>query len=327
MKRIEGKRILITGGLGFIGSHLVKRLVDANRVVVLDNARRDSLRLTEPVTHANLRLVEGDILDDRALESALEEPPEIVIHLAAMAGVSTYVSQPLRTMEVNLLGTARLLARLAAMPLERVVNVSSSEVYGPHAYHAREDGMTSLGPATSPRWSYAASKLAAEHLALAYHRGEDLPVVSLRPFNVYGPGQLGEGAIRNFIVRALLERDLVIYGDGSQIRSWCYIDDVVDGVLASIQRDEALGMVLNLGNPRSTLTILDLAERVVAMTRSSSLVKLVPPRDQEIELRVPDISHARRLLGINPRVHLTSGLERTISWYREMIGRGVKFDG
>jgi nucleoside-diphosphate-sugar epimerase len=321
-------RILITGGLGFIGSHIVQRLVEHNRLIVLDNGRRDALRLSDPLNHPNLTIIRGDITTPETLSRALTAAGELhwVIHLAAMAGVTTYVTQPRRTIEVNLLGTARLLEALAGRSIERFINVSSSEVYGPRAYHAREDGLTALGPATTPRWSYAASKLAAEHLVLAYHHDNGLPVVSLRPFNIYGPGQIGEGAVRNFIVRALTERDLTIYGDGSQIRSWCYIEDLIDGLIAAALRPEASGLVFNLGNPRATVTVLDLAERIVQMCGSPSTVKLVPSREQEVELRVPDITLARRMLGINPRVTLVEGLERTIAWYREQLAHGVDFD-
>lgn len=327
MSTVTGKRILITGGLGFIGSNLVRRLVEHNDLVILDNGRRDALRLDSPADHSNLTLIEADILDEDALARAVDGV-EVVIHLAAMAGVTTYVTDPVRTMEVNLLGTVRLVSALRdfAPGLERMVNVSTSEVYGPHAYCAREDGLTGCGPATQPRWSYASSKLAAEHYAMAHAQSKALPITSIRPFNVYGPGQLGEGAIRNFIVRALTERDLTVYGDGSQIRAWCYIDDLLDGLLAAATRPEAVGTVFNIGNPRATLTILDLAERVVEISGSPSTVKLVPPREQEITLRLPDISLARRTLGLNPRVRLNAGLERTIAWYREMMRRGVTFD-
>lgn len=323
---IEGKRILITGGLGFIGSHLVGELVEANQLTLLDNGRRDALRLSEPELHDNLTLIEGDVTSLASVAEAVDRcDPQLVFHLAAMAGVSTYAAEPLRTMEVNLFGTRNLLEAVRGRRLDRFVNVSTSEIYGSRAYHASEDGPSGLGPATAARWSYASSKLAAEHLAMAHHQANELPVVSLRPFNVYGPGQLGEGAIRNFMSRALSGRDLVIYGDGSQIRAWCYIADVIKGILAAAVKPEAVGRIFNLGNPRSTLTILDLAERIAQVCGSESTVKLVPPRDQEIQLRVPDITLARRLLGVNPRTRLADGLALTADWYREMMARGVSF--
>jgi len=172
------------------------------------------------------------------------------------------------------------------------------------------------------RWTYAVSKLATEHLAHNYHKQHGLPALSIRPFNIYGPRQVGEGAIHHFIVRALRGEDVVVHNDGSQVRAWCYIDDIVDGILASIEREEAVGHAFNIGNPRSTLTIYNLAREVVRLSSSSSRIVFVPRDQPDVELRIPNIDKARELLDFEPGVDLEEGLLRTISWYRRRQREG-----
>jgi nucleoside-diphosphate-sugar epimerase len=179
--------------------------------------------------------------------------------------------------------------------------------------------VTSLGAVGEARWTYAVSKLATEHLALSYHKQYDLPTVSIRPFNIYGPRQVGEGAVHHFITRAIKGEPLHIHGDGSQIRSWCYIDDIVDGVLATLERPEAVGHAFNIGNPRSTVTIYQLAEQIIRLASSGSPLVLQPIDRTDVELRIPNIDKAKKLLGFEPRVNLEEGLLRTIYWYRSQL--------
>ena len=172
------------------------------------------------------------------------------------------------------------------------------------------------------RWTYAVSKLATEHLCWNYHKQHGLRTASIRPFNIYGPNQVGTGAIHHFIRRALEGNPLSVHNDGSQIRSWCYIDDIIEGILLVLTRDTAIGQSFNIGNPRSTLTIHQLARDIVRIAGSNSPVEFVRWDHPDVELRVPDISKARELLGYDPRTDLEEGLGRTIAWYRaEMEGR------
>ena len=150
---------------------------------------------------------------------------------------------------------------------ERFVDFSTSEVFGKYAYRVAEGDATSLGAVGEARWTYAVSKLATEHLALSYYKQFGFPAVSIRPFNIYGPHQVGEGAVHHFIARAIRGDNLVVHGDGSQIRSWCYIDDIVDGVMETLTNDNALGQAFNIGNPRSTLTIYHLAKLIVDLAK------------------------------------------------------------
>lgn len=316
---IRDAHIVITGGAGFIGSSLAERLADHNRVVLFDNLHRDAIAGTPLLEHRNVELVRGDVLDAAALAPVVREA-DVVVHMASIAGVDTVMRNPVLTMRVALLGTMNALeAALAGKRCTRFVDFSTSEVFGRFAYKVAEGDATSLGAVGEARWTYAVSKLATEHLALSYHKQGDLPAVSVRPFNIYGPRQVGEGAVHHFITRALRGEPLYIHGDGSQIRSWCYIDDIIDGVLATLTRDEAIGHAFNIGNPRSTLTIYNLARQIVQLVGSESELIFQPMDRADVDLRIPDIDKARRLLGYDPRVDLADGLERTIAWYRSRM--------
>jgi len=317
---IQGRCVLITGGAGFIGTSLARRLVEANEVVIFDNLHRNALAGTALEGHPSLRLIEGDVLDAPALAEATRGC-HAVIHLAAIAGVDTVIRMPVTTMKVSLLGTYNALEAARESGVERFIDFSTSEVFGTYAYKVSERDVTRLGAVGEARWTYAVSKLATEHLAFNYHVQYGLPSISIRPFNIYGPGQVGEGAIHRFIVRALAGDVLEIHNDGAQIRAWCYIDDVVDAVLRCLERPEAVGQAFNVGNPRSVCTIYDLARRIVLLSGSESQLGFVEWPHPDVELRVPDIQKARSLLGWEPGVDLDEGLRRTIDWYRERPAR------
>jgi UDP-glucose 4-epimerase len=309
---------VLTGGAGFIGTTLSRRLIDDNEIVVYDNLHRDALGSSELAGHPNLTFVQGDVLDADFVRETAKGATHIV-HLAAIAGVDTVLESPVRTMRVNLIGTYNVLeaAQATADSLERLVDFSTSEVFGRHAYKVEEVHETAQGSVGEARWTYAVSKLAGEHLAHAYHDELGLPTVSVRPFNVYGPGQIGGGAIRAFIETVLAGEDLTIHGDGSQVRAWCYVDDMVDALLLVLERPEAVGEVFNIGNERSVLTILELAEQVRRLMGADVEINFRPLHYTDVEMRIPNIDKARRLLGWEPAVDLEEGLRRTIAWYRE----------
>jgi len=314
---IYGKRVLLTGGAGFIGSALAARLINDNEIVVLDNGQRDALTSTDLMRHPNMCFVRGDVLDLKVVEEAMRGC-SIVVHLAAIAGVDTVLRMPVTTMRVNMLGTCNVLeAALQTGGIERVVDFSTSEVFGAYAYKVREADLTSLGAVGEARWTYAVSKLATEHLAHNYFKQYGLPAVSVRPFNIYGPGQVGEGAIHRFIVQALRHDDITIHNDGSQIRAWCYVDDMVDGLLATLERADAVGQAFNIGNPRSVVTIHSLASQIAQLSGSRSRLVYTQWENADVELRIPNIDKARQVLGFEPRINLEEGLRRTIEWYRE----------
>jgi UDP-glucose 4-epimerase len=232
------------------------------------------------------------------------------------------LESPVRTMRVNVIGTYNALeAALATQAtIERVIEFSTSEVFGTYAYKVDEEHVTTQGSVGDARWTYAVSKLAGEHMARAYFDELALPTVSVRPFNVYGPGQIGGGAIRAFIETALAGRDLVIHGDGSQIRAWCYVDDMVEALLLALEHPNAVGESFNVGNARSAVTIYDLAQRVQRLTGCPGEIMFQPLHYTDVELRVPNVDKARKLLGFEASVELDEGLAKTIAWYRERLG-------
>ena len=315
---LHGKRIVLTGGAGFIGTTLTRRLIDDNEIILLDNLHRDALAGTELAGHPNLSFVQGDVLDLAVVVETLRKATHIV-HLAAIAGVDTVLESPVRTMRVNLIGTYNVLeaAHATIDSVERLVDFSTSEVFGRHAYKVEEIHETAQGSVGEARWTYAVSKLAGEHLAHSYYDEFGLPTCSLRPFNVYGPGQIGSGAIHHFTVRALAGEDIVIHGDGSQIRAWCYVDDIVEALLLILEREEAVGQVFNVGNARSVVTVFDLAARIKRLAGSDSEIVFKPLHYTDVEMRIPNVDKARKQLGWEPQVDLDDGLERTIAWYRE----------
>jgi UDP-glucose 4-epimerase len=318
---LSGKRIVVTGGAGFIGTTLARRLVDDNEIIAVDNLHRDSLGGTALADHPNFHFVHGDVLDAPFLTDVLKGATHLV-HAAAIAGVDTVIASPVRTMRVNLIGTYNALEAAMATKdtIERVIEFSTSEVFGTYAFKVDELHVTTQGSVGEARWTYAVSKLAGEHMAHAYHDELGLPTVSVRPFNVYGPGQIGGGAIRAFIETALAGNNLVIHGDGSQIRAWCYVDDMVEALLLALEHPSAVGESFNVGNARSAVTIYDLALRVKRLTGLEADLVFQPLHYMDVELRVPNVDKARDLLGFEAKVELDEGLERTIAWYRENTG-------
>ena len=321
---LQGQRIFLTGGAGFIGTALVRRLAEHNQCTVFDLLRRNALGSSGLDKHPNVTLIQGDVRDVPALQKAMAGS-QYVIHLASIAGVDTVLKDPVLTMEVALEGTMNALRSARAIgDVKRFVDFSTSEVFGTHAYRVAEGDVTTLGAVGEARWTYAVAKLATEHLAHNYAKQYGLPTVSIRPFNIYGPGQIGEGAVHAFVVRALKGDTISIHNDGDQIRSWCYIDDIVDGILLALERDEAIGQAFNIGNPRSTITIYQLARLVVRLANSRSDIQFVLWNFADVELRIPDVKKAQTLLGFKARVDLEDGLMRTIVWYREKLEREAR---
>lgn len=308
---LTGKRVVITGGAGFIGSTLTGRLVEDNEVVIYDSFARDAISSKPFKDHPNLRIINGDVLDLGGLQDALKGA-DVVVHCAAIAGIDTVIKSPVNTMRVNMLGSANLLQAAAEHGITgRVVCFSTSEVFGQHAFRSAETDSAVTGEVGEARWTYAVSKLAEEHLALAYHTEHALPVAVVRPFNVYGPGQIGEGALRIFIERARRDETIEIHGDGTQIRAWCYVDDMVDGVLKAMTHPNAVGQAFNIGNVRAVTTIYGLASTVIRVLESKSQIVFARKDYADVELRIPAVEKARDLIGFEAKVDLDEGILRT----------------
>ena len=316
---IKGKKIFITGGAGFIANKIIARLIENNEIIVYDNFTRDTLSKSPYISHKNLTVIKGDILDYDLLESSLPMQTDIVIHTAAIAGIDTVIKQPSKTMKVNILGTANVLeAAVRKKVKERVTIFSTSEVFGGMAYKVSEDALTISGSAGEARWSYAVSKLADEHLSMAYMKDYGLPIVIVRPFNVYGPGQTGEGAMSIFIKKALKNENLEIYGDGTRIRAWCYIDDFAEALFRALSFKKAIGESFNIGNPRAVITVYGLAQTICRVLESKSKIIFKPDLSADIDLRIPSIEKMETILGYFPKTDLEEGILKTAEWIKNV---------
>lgn len=313
---IEAKKIFITGGAGFIGTALISKLIGNNQITVYDNLWRNALKSSPWSSHKNLHFMKGNILDYDKLKKSIKGH-QIIIHLAAITGIDTVIKNRTNTMKVNMIGTYNVLEAASTLKrCERFLDFSTSEVFGAYAYKPEEQEPTTMGAVGEARWTYAVSKLAGEHLTHSYYKEFGLPALSLRPFNIYGPGQVGEGALHVFVKQAIKNKDIYIRGDGDQIRSWCYIDDMIDAILLCLENDRAKGEVFNIGNPRGTITILALAKLIISLANSKSKIIFVPQDYVDVNLRMPSIEKAKQILGFNPKIDLEEGISRTIAWYK-----------
>ena len=315
---IKNKTIFITGGAGFIANTLIKHYIKDNKIVVYDNFHRDTLSSSEVSGHQNLSIIKGDVLDLASLTAAMKGA-DIVIHAAGIAGIDTVIKSPVRTMQVNMIGTANALeAAMINGIKDRFIDFSTSEVFGSMAFKSSESDQTVSGSAGEARWTYAVSKLAGEHLAHAYFKQYKLPVVTVRPFNVYGPGQTGEGAIQIFIKKALKNEDIHIDGDGSQIRAWCFVDDFVDCLIRCVESPKAIGESFNIGNARAVITILGLAQLVCRVLKSDSKILFDPPLSADIAIRIPSVQKTLEVLDFKAKVDLEEGVLRTADWMKTL---------
>jgi UDP-glucose 4-epimerase len=318
-------RVLITGGAGFIGSHLSDALIGSGHaVIVLDNLSTGSMR--------NIEHLKGRPGFQYTIESVTNEPllaelvddSDVIVHLAAAVGVKKIVEEPVHTIETNVHGTEVVLKH-ANKKKKLVVIASTSEVYGKStAVPFHEDADLVMGPTPKHRWAYACSKAIDEFLALAYWKERKLPVVIVRFFNTVGPRQTGQYGmvIPNFVRQALAGQPITVFGDGTQSRSFTYVGDVVGALVTLVQEPRAVGQVFNIGNTEE-ITILDLAHKIRGMTGSSSEIVLIP-YDQAYEAgfedmprRVPDLRKIHGLIGYEPKVPLDDILARVIESFRD----------
>ena len=313
---IRDKSIFITGGAGFIANEIISRLVDKNKIIIYDNFHRDTFSDSIYVDHKNISVIRGNVLDLELLNDSMKDV-DIVIHAAGIAGIDTVIAEPTKTMMVNMVGTANALnAANNNGNIERFIDFSTSEVFGSMAFKSTEDDATVSGSVGEARWTYAVSKLAGEHLSHAFYRQYKLPIVTVRPFNVYGPGQTGEGALLIFIRKALKNETIHIDGDGNQIRAWCYVDDFVNCLMRCLEVPEAIGESFNIGNARAVMTILGLAQTVCRVLDSKSKIVFDPPLSADIALRIPSVEKAQKVLKFKARVDLDQGIVRAAEWIK-----------
>ena len=318
-------RVLITGGAGFVGSHLAEALLErGDEVFALDNLSTGSMsNILHLKAHPRFHYTIESVTNEPVL-AELVDRCDVVVHLAAAVGVKLIVEQPVHTIETNVHGTEVVL-RVANKKKKLVLIASTSEVYGKSTdVPFREDADIVLGATTRHRWAYACSKMIDEFLALAYWKERKLPVIIVRLFNTVGPRQTGQYGmvIPTFVRQALAGQPITVFGDGTQSRSFTYVGDVVRAVVALIQEPRAVGQVFNIGNS-GEITMTDLAVKIKAMTGSASEIVTIP-YDQAYEAgfedmprRVPDISRIKALVGYEPAVQLDETLRRVIEHFRQ----------
>ena len=309
------KRILITGGAGFLGSHLCDKLIEqGNEVLCLDNFFTGSKdNIIHLLTNPRFELIRHDIINPIFLEM------DQIYNLACPASPVHYQYNPIKTIKTNVMGTINALG-MAKRLNAKILQASTSEVYGDPDVHPQKEGYWGRVNPIGPRSCYDEGKRAAECLMMDYHRQNDVRVKIVRIFNTYGPRMaLNDGrVVSNFVVQALKGEDITVYGDGSQTRSFCYVDDMVDGLILMMESDDSFLGPVNLGNPYE-FRIMDLAKTVIGMTGNHSKIVHRPlPQDDPMQ-RNPDISLARKILGWQPHVNLEKGLERTIEYFRKAI--------
>lgn len=308
-------RTLITGSAGFLGSHLCDRLLsEGHEVIGLDNLLTGSAdNLAHLLGHPRFRFVQMDVTEFVYAEGALR----YVLHLASPASPVAYLRYPIQTLKVGALGTHKALG-LAKAKGATFLLTSTSEVYGdPRVHPQPEDYWGHVNP-VGPRGVYDEAKRFGEALTMAYQRAHCLQTRIARIFNVYGPRmRLDDGrAVSNFIVQALRGEPLTIHGDGSQTRSFCYVDDMVEGLVRLLH--SRFSEPVNLGNPHE-LPVRELAERILVLTKSKSQLVFLPRPVDDPQLRRPDIARARNLLGWEPKVSLDEGLKATIEDFRHRL--------
>jgi UDP-glucose 4-epimerase len=318
-------RVLITGGAGFVGSHLAEALLDrGDEVSVLDNLSTGSIdNIKHLKTHPKFRYTIDSVTNEPLL-AELIDASDVVVHLAAAVGVKLIVEAPVHTIETNVHGTEVVLKH-ANKKKKLVLIASTSEVYGKStAVPFREDADLVLGPSAQHRWAYACSKLIDEFLALAYWKERKLPVIIVRLFNTVGPRQTGQYGmvIPTFVRQALSGQPITVFGDGTQSRSFTYVGDVVKAMVALIDEPRAVGQVFNIGNGQE-ISMRDLAVRIKAMTGSTSEIVTIPYEQayeagfEDMPRRVPEIAKIRELVGYRPTVELDETLTRVIEYFRQ----------
>jgi UDP-glucose 4-epimerase len=317
-------RSLITGGAGFIGSHLAEALLnEGHEVDIIDNLSTGSIRNVGHLKSNPRFKYTIDTLTNEPLLAELIDRNDVIFHFAAAVGVKLIVEQPVHTIETNVHGTEVVLKH-ANKKKKKVVIASTSEVYGKSAdVPFREDADLVMGATMKHRWAYACSKAIDEFLALAYYKERGLPVIIVRFFNTVGPRQTGQYGmvLPSFVRQALAGEPITVFGDGTQSRSFTYVGDVVECLMKLIDEPKAVGQVFNIGN-KEEITILKLAETVKSLTGSSSRIDFIP-YDQAYEegfedmpRRVPDLSKVGQLVGYAPKVQLNEIITKVIEYFR-----------
>jgi len=318
-------KILVTGGAGFIGSHLAEKLLESgHEVFLIDNLWTGKLdNLSKIQNHKRLHLVVNTILDESVMNELIFKVDH-VYHLAAAVGVRKIMDHPVETLDINVKGTEMVL-RLANQFKKKVFIASTSEIYGKHLEHdLSEDDNRIMGTVKKRRWAYACSKTLDEFLALAYFDEKKLPIVIGRLFNTVGPRQTGQYGmvLPTFVQSALLGKPIIVYGEGTQTRSFTYVKDVVEAITRLMDEPAAEGDIFNVGN-NTEVTINELAQKVKEMTGSNSEIEHIPyekaygPGFEDMEKRCPNIDKIKKLIVFEPSYDLEAIIQSVIDYFKE----------
>jgi dTDP-glucose 4,6-dehydratase len=310
------KRILVTGGAGFLGSHLCDHFIELGyEVVCMDNLiKKENIEnITHLLGHKRFKFIKYDVTEYLYVEGKLDD----ILHFASLASPKDYLDYPIQTLKVGSLGTHKALG-LAKEKGARFLLASTSEVYGDPKEHPQSESYPGNVDPVVPRGVYDEAKRFAEAITMAYHRTHGVETRIARIFNTYGPRmRLDDGrALPNFMVQALKGEDMTVYGDGGQTRSFCYVEDLIDGIKKLLNSDEP--EPVNLGNPEE-ISILDFAKEIVRLTGSKSRIVFNPLPQNDPKVRQPDITKAKRILGWEPKVSREEGLRRTLQYFKGKI--------
>jgi nucleoside-diphosphate-sugar epimerase len=316
---ISNKKILILGGAGFIGTALTKGLYKNNEIVIADkcNFEKSSLKLAGLCNNPSIKKIVLDATDYESIIN-LGDDFDYIIHATAILGIHKVVEKSILTIDTNYTSCkyALELAR-RQKNLKKFLSFSTSEVYGRNIEMASEEKDMAVGQANEARWCYAASKILCEHLINAYNREHGVPTVVIRPFNVFGENRVGSNAMSAFLFRAMLNEPITVDGNGEQIRTWCHIDDFVQGLLMALESNTS-GEAYNIGNPNNSISILDLATFIKKITNSQSEISITGVYIPDVKNRTLSIEKAQRDLGYEPIIGLEEGIEQMYSWAKKL---------
>jgi dTDP-glucose 4,6-dehydratase len=310
------ERTLITGGAGFLGSHLCDFFIaEGHEVICMDNLIKSEniVNISHLIGHERFRFIKYDVTEYLHVDGRLNN----ILHFASLASPKDYLDYPIQTLKVGSLGTHKALG-LAREKKARFLLASTSEVYGDPLVHPQPESYPGNVNPVVPRGVYDEAKRFAEAITMAYHRTHGIQTRIARIFNTYGPRmRLDDGrALPNFMVQALKGEDITVYGDGAQTRSFCYVDDLIEGIKKLLDADEV--EPVNLGNPEE-ITILDFAKEIVKMTGSKSRISYYPLPQNDPKVRQPDITKARTILGWEPKVTRQEGLKKTVQYFEKKL--------
>jgi UDP-glucuronate decarboxylase len=313
-KNIETKKTLVTGGAGFLGSNLCRKLLElGHQVTALDNLSTGSLKnIQDLMQNKNFNFIKHDVIDPIDLDI------DWIFNFACPASPPAYQKDPIQTIKTSFLGMLNML-ELARKNNARIMQASTSEVYGDPEEHPQKETYVGHVNPIGIRSCYDEGKRSAESLIFDYHRIHKTDIKVIRIFNTYGPGMdpLDGRVVSNFIIQALNNQPITMYGDGKQTRSFCYVDDLINGIIKMMQTDYGITGPVNLGNPNE-FTLLELTDKIIKLTNSKSKIIFEPLPQDDPKRRRPDITLAKRLLNWEPVITLDTGLEKTITYFADL---------